>query len=132
MEIDQQHQHDTYKDIGIGQAPKDYKKIRSHFLLYVKHDGRNKARLVADGNHTDVPLSSVYSGVVSLRGTMLVLFIAELNGLESWGIDISNAYLEAFAKEKACMLASIEFGPLEGHNLITVKALCRLRTSCLR
>ena len=45
----------------------NYKKIRVHFVFDVKHDGRHKARLVADGHLTDVPLMIVYSGVVSLR-----------------------------------------------------------------
>ena len=71
--------------MGTSQAPKDYKKIRAHFILDVKHDGKHKARLVADGYLTNVPLSSVNSHMVSLRGIRLVLFIAELNGLDSWG-----------------------------------------------
>ena len=83
MELDQQYHHDTYKDVGTVQAPKDHKKIHVHFVFDVKYDSRHKARLVADGNLNDVPLSSVYSGVVSLKGIRLVLFIAELNGLES-------------------------------------------------
>ena len=36
MEIYQQHQHDTHKDMGKGQAPKDYKKIRASFSLMWK------------------------------------------------------------------------------------------------
>ena len=56
----------------------------------VKHDGRHKARLVADGHLTDIPLDSVYSGVVSLRGFRLVLFLGELNGLETWSTDIGK------------------------------------------
>ena len=46
--------------MGTGQAPKDHKKIHAHFAFDVKHDGRHKARLVAYGHLTDVPLSSVY------------------------------------------------------------------------
>jgi len=61
----------------------------------VKHDGRHKACLVADGHLTDIPLESVYSGVVSLHGLRIVLFLAELNHLETWATDIGNAYLEA-------------------------------------
>jgi hypothetical protein len=53
-----------------------------HLVFDVKHDGCHKARLVAGGHLTDPPLDSVYSGVVSLRGFRLVLFLAELNGLE--------------------------------------------------
>ena len=87
--------------------------------------------MVADGHLTDVPLDSVYSGVVSLRGLRLVLFLAELNGLDTCATDIGNAYLEAETKEKVCIIAGKEFGPLEGHLLIIKKALYGLRTSGL-
>ena len=69
--------------MGTGQAPKDCKKIRAHFVFDVKHDSRHKARLVAGRHLTDVTLSSAYSGVASLTGIRLVLFLAELNGIES-------------------------------------------------
>ena len=54
----------------------------------LKHDGRHKTIYVADGHKTDVPLESVYSGVVTFRGLILVIFLAELNGLDSWATDI--------------------------------------------
>ena len=98
----------------------------------MKHDGRHKARLVADRHLTDVPLSRVHSGVSSLRGIRMVLFIAELNRLDSWGPDIGNACLETFTKEKACMTSGPEFGSLQGHTLLINKALHGLRTSGLR
>ena len=79
-----------------------------------------------------IPQSSVYSDVASLRGVMLVLFLSELNGLESWGTDIDYVYLEVFTKEKVCIESVPEFGPLQGHSLIIAKALCGLRTSGLR
>ena len=88
-----------------GTSPEDYKQIRLHFVFDVKHDGRHKARLVADGHLTNVPLSSVCSGVVLLRGIRLVIFLAELNELESWGTDIGNACLEVFTKEKVHIIA---------------------------
>ena len=69
--------------------------------------------------------------MVSLKGIRLVLFLAELNGLESWGTDIGNSYLEASTKEKVFIEAGPEFEPLEGYNLIIEKALCGLRTSGL-
>ena len=56
LEIDQQHQCDTCKDIETGQAPKDYKKIHAHFVFDVKYDGRHKSILVADMHLTDVLL----------------------------------------------------------------------------
>ena len=76
--------------MGNGSSLEGCKLICVHFVFDVKHDRRHKARLVADGNlaygHlTDVPLSSVYSGVVLFRGIRLVLFVAELNKLDSGG-----------------------------------------------
>ena len=79
--------------------------------------------MVVGGHLTNAPIDSVYSGVVSLKGLRLVLFLAELNGLESWSTDIGNAYLEAETKEKVYIIAGPEFGELEGHTLIIFKAL---------
>ena len=87
--------------------------------------------LVADGHLTDIPLESVYSGVVSLQGLWLVLFLAELNHLKTWATDIGNAYLEAETREKVYIIAGPEFGELEGHILVIHKALFGLRTSGL-
>jgi hypothetical protein len=56
--------------------------------------------MVADGHLTDIPLESVYSGVISLRGLRIVTFLSELNGLVLWASDIGNAYLEAFTMEQ--------------------------------
>ena len=98
----------------------------------VKHDGRHKSRLVAGGHLTDTPIESVYSGVVSLRSLRLVIFLAELNGLEVWGADIGNAYLEARTKEKVYIIAGKGFGELEGHTLVIDKALYGLKSSGLR
>ena len=75
----------------------------------MKHDGRHKARLVANGNMTAVPVESIYSGVVSLRGIRLIVFLAELNGLDVWATDIGNAYLEAETREKLFVIAGPEF-----------------------
>ena len=56
-----------------------FKKISTHISFAVRHDGRHKARLVLDGHLTNIPLTSVYSRVESLRD--LATFIAELNDL---------------------------------------------------
>jgi len=59
----------VFKDIGKHALPPEgYKNIRVHMIFDVKHNGRHRARLVADGHLTDIPVDSVYSGVVSLRG----------------------------------------------------------------
>jgi hypothetical protein len=135
LEMTQLAEYETFNDLGHAsrtRIPVGYKKIRVHLVYAVKHDGRHKARLVADGHLTDVPLDSVYSGVVSLGGIRLVAFMAELNNLELWSTDIGNAYLEAETQEKLVIIAGPEFGELEGHLLIIQKALYGLRTSGLR
>ena len=114
---------------GKAKLETAFKRIRVHMVYTVKQDGRHKARLVADGNLTQAPLESVYSGVVSLRGIRLVTFLSELNGLSLWATDIGNAYLEAKTREKVFIIAGPEFGDLQGHVLVIFKALYGLRTS---
>jgi hypothetical protein len=79
--------------------------------------------MVADGHLTDIPLECLYSSVIFLRGLWIITFLFELNGLDLWATDISNAYLEAFTMERNYIIAGPEFGQLEGHYLIIVKAL---------
>jgi hypothetical protein len=112
-------------------VPIGYKRIRCHMIYDVKHDGRHKARLVAGGHLTDPNTESVYSGVVSLRGIRLIVFLAELNSLQLWGADVGNAYLEAKTKEKVYIVGGPEFGSLHGHTLIIDRALYGLRSSGL-
>jgi hypothetical protein len=67
LEMEQLDDYDAF--IGKGkdcQPPTGYKKIRVHLIYDAKHDGRYKARCVADGQLTDVSVDSVYSGVVLL------------------------------------------------------------------
>jgi hypothetical protein len=133
MEMDQLHECDAFHDKGIGTAPGEgFKKIIVHLVCAVKHDGRHKARLCANGNLTETPTHGVCSGVVSLKSLRTVLFLAELNGLQSWATDIGNAHLEAETSEKACIIAGPEFGDLKGHTLVIFKALCGLRSTGLR
>ena len=67
LEMAQMDEYQTFRDYDEkGEPPLGYKKIRVHLVFDVKHDGRHKGRLVADGNLTDLPVDSIYSGVVSL------------------------------------------------------------------
>ena len=128
VEMDFIMSYNTFKDNG-SIIPPGYSPCRLHLVFDIKHDGRHKARLVADGHLTPDPLDSVYSGVVSLRGICTLAFLAELNGMDIWATDIGNAYLEARTKEKLYVKAGPEFGELEGHILIIQKALYGLKTS---
>ena len=80
LEMEQLHEYDAFHDKGIGTNPGEgFKKIQVHLVYTCKHDGRHKARLVANRNLTEIPTNSVYSGVVSLKSLRMVVFLAELN-----------------------------------------------------
>ena len=139
LELTQIHEYKVFKDTGKAQfhngkavTPDGFQKIRVHFVYAVKHDGRFKARLVADGHLTKEPVESIYSGVVSLRSLRMVVFLSQLNDLEIWGADVGNAYLEAYTNEKLCIIAGAEFKELQGHLLIMIKALYGTRSGRAR
>ena len=113
----------------ILSAPPNHQKIRVNLIFSVKFNGRNKARLVADGSLTPEPVENIYSGVVSLRHLRLVILLGELNSLELWGADIGNAYLEAYTHEKLFIIAGAESEELEGFILVFNKALYGLKSS---
>ena len=130
LELTQIHEYKVFKDTGKAQfhngkvvTPDGFQKIRVRFVYAVKHDGRFKARLVADGHLTKVPVESIYSGVVSLRSLRIVVFLSQLNDLEIWGADVGNAYLEAYTDEKLCIIVGPEFKELQGHLWIMIKVL---------
>ena len=139
LELTQIHEYKVFRDTGKAKfhngkvvIPDGFQKIRVHFVYAVKHDGRFKARLVADGHLTKEPVESIYSGVVSLRSLKMVVFLSQLNNLEIWGADVGNAYLEAYTDEKLCIMAGPEFKELQGHLLIMVKALYGTRSGGAR
>ena len=139
LELTQIHEYKVFKDTGKAQfhngkvvTPDGFQKIRVHFVYAVKHDGRFKARLVADGHLTKEPVESIYSGVVPLRSLRMIVFLSQLNDLEIWGADVGNAYLEAYTDEKLCIIAGPEFKELQGHLLIMIKALHGTRSGGAR
>jgi hypothetical protein len=135
VELAQIDEYGTFQDLGHkdnSKAPEGYKKIRVHLVFDVKHDGRHKARLVADGHLTDAPLESVYSGVVSIRAFRMVTFLAELNKLNLWATDIGNAYLEAKTREKVYIIGGPEFKDRQDHILLIDRALYGLKSSGAR
>jgi len=101
-------------------------------MIYdAKQDGRQKARMVAGGHLTGPNEDTYYSSVVSLRSMRIVLFLAELNDLETCAGNVGNAYLEAYTRERVAFVAGPEFKAYghEGHVMIIVKALYGLKTS---
>ena len=71
LEIEQIKEYQVFKDSGkavydkkhITNAPKGHQKIRVHFVFDVKHCGKFKARLLADGHISKEPMETVYSGM---------------------------------------------------------------------
>ena len=106
LELTQIHEYKVFKDT-------------------VKHDGKLKARLVADGHLTK-------ESVVSLRSLRMVVFLSQLNDFEIWGADVGNAYLEAYTDQNLCIIAGLEFRELQGHLLIMIKALHGTRSGGAR
>ena len=101
-------EYDVFDDRGHKSttSPADgNKKITVQCVYAVKHDiGQYKSRVIAGGHLIETPAESVYSGVFSLRGVRLVVFLAELNNLEVWQSDVGNAYLEALTQEKVYVI----------------------------
>ena len=68
LEIEQIKEYHMFKDHGkvvdekakVINAPKEHQKIRVHFVFDVKHYGKFKSRLVADGHLTKEPNETVY------------------------------------------------------------------------
>jgi len=110
----------------------DYKKIPYHFVFDVKFDGRRKARLVADGNHTTGTKDEVYSGVIGLSTIRLGFQLAAMNDLLVCAADVGTAFLYGYTKEKVYVTAGAEFGNAQGKPLIIHRGLYGLRTSAAR
>jgi hypothetical protein len=71
-------EYDTFRDLGHKDtAPPltGYKKIHTHLVYDCKHDGKHKAGMVTNGHLTDIPLESVYSGVVVVAPKSCILSI---------------------------------------------------------
>lgn len=126
--------NEVFKDLGgVKKGAKVlicYQKIIVHLVFDVKHDGRRRACMEADSHLTEPPTDeSVYSGVVSLRGLKLVIFLVELNKLKLYSTGISSAYLTAKCSERVCIIAGKRIGEQVGHILVSRKALYGLRFS---
>ena len=98
----------------------------------VNHDGRHKARLVADGHLTDIPVESVHYGVFYLRGIRILVFITDINKMETWAKNIGNGYLDEKTLKKVYIIAGTEVFDRKGHILIISKALYDLQYYVLR
>ena len=126
LELKQLDEYCVFIDKGlfhINKIPQGYQLIKVHLVFGVKHDGRHKAWMVADGYLTKVLVNSVYAGFVSLHGLCLCLFLGKLNNMEGYATDIGSAYLESTTNKKVCIKGGPEFEPMAGCLLIIYKVL---------
>ena len=109
-----------------------YSEIGCHMIFDIKMDGKftRKARFVANGNETEsLPAWDTYASVVSRETVRLAFLYAALNDLDILTCDVSNAYLNAKAKEKRWMEAGAEFGSDKGKVMILEKAVYGLKSA---
>eukprot|EP00957_Ditylum_brightwellii_P210375 15364898-Ditylum_brightwellii.AAC.2 len=104
--MDKTCKYKAFKSLGKGgRKPKDHVMIPVHLVYNVKQDGRHKARLVKGGYMTGPNNDTYYSSIISLRAMMVMIFPAELTGVELIAADIGNAYLEAYTDDTICVIA---------------------------
>ena len=103
-----------FNDLGKhGIPPCGYKTIKVCCIYAIKHDIRHKERCVTDEHLTVVPLDSVYSGLMSLRGLHTMIFLARLNHLDTYATCIGYVYIESQTSEQGYIIAEKEFGKKE-------------------
>ena len=81
-ELAQLEEFQVFRLLAEGETiPDGYKQIPYHIVFDVKFDLRYKARLVADGNWTDIVREDIYSGVVGMDTVRLGFTLGDLNNL---------------------------------------------------
>ena len=112
------------------KVPVGYQEIKCHMIFDIKMENfRRKARLVAGGHMTEVPMAATYSSVVSRDSVRIAFTMAALNDLEICMGDIENAYLTAPVKEKIWCVLGKEFGSDAGKTALIVRALYGLKSA---
>ena len=82
-ELAQLEELKVFRVLAAGEElPDTYKQIPYHFVFDVKFDLRAKARLVADGNWTELIKKDIYSGVVGMDTVRLGFTLKEMNQLK--------------------------------------------------
>jgi hypothetical protein len=131
-EMSQIYEFETFESQGLGKRfLTGHSNIKVWMIFDVKQSGRRKARLVCGGHLTPPSDDTYYSSVASLRSMRIVMFLAELNGLEICAGDIGNAYLTSYTNEKVTFVAGPEFRDFghEGHTMKVIRACYGLRES---
>lgn len=120
-EVGQLLDYKTFQILARGEkAPNDHTRVPLILCFNTKHDGRCKARIVAGGHVTDPGNEDVFSSVVSPECVRVVIFVAEHNGLDVWGGNFGNAYLNGVT-ELADTLRSLGWSRCKAFNDVWMK-----------
>lgn len=121
----------TPDDVRAGKvdALKGYQEIKCHMVFAIKMDFTRKARFVARGDLATAPPAVTYSSVVSRDSVRLAFLIAGLNGLDIMACDVTNAYLNAPAREKVWFVGGKDTGEDEGLVCVVDRAIYGLKSS---
>ena len=114
LELKQIYNFDPFESLGLfnkARIPPGHTKIQVHIIYDYKQYGRYKACMVASGNITGSNLDTYYYNVISLRSMRTVVFLAELNNIQTLTGDISNAYMTALTTENILFNAGLDFAP---------------------
>ena len=90
--------------------------------------------MVASSNITEPNLDTYYYSIISLRYMCTVVFLSELDNIETHPGEISNAYLTERTIEKIVFNSGPDFAPFgrAGHLLLIKTALYGLKNSGAR
>jgi hypothetical protein len=70
LEMSQLNDYECFINSGIynhDPIPDHFKKIYVHLKYDIKHDGHHKACFIGNGQLTETPVKSIYSGVAPLH-----------------------------------------------------------------
>ena len=111
--------------------PPDHTKIQVHLICDYKKYVRYKAFMVASVNMTGPNLNTYYYSFISLHYMRTVVFLAELNNIDTLTGEISNAYLTELTAENIFFDSGAYFALFghSGHFLLIKTALYSLNIS---
>ena len=137
LELKQIYNFDPFDSLGpVNSAciPLVHNKIQLHIIYIYKQDGRYKSRMLTSGKMTGPNLDTYYSSVISLCSMRTVVFLYELNNIETCKGDTSNVNLNARTTENILFSAGPEFATFvhAGHFLLIKTALYSLNSSSAR
>jgi hypothetical protein len=100
-----------------------------HKIFEIKRDLRRKAREVIGGNLTDATEYDSYASTIRTENVRLIFYLIVRGLLSVLLVDVMNAYLNSYSRERIFTRCGPEFKEKEGSVAVVNKALHGLKTS---